>query len=244
MIKKVDLQGFINKYYLKMNEQVVWSFKDNILSVDFTTPSKDVIGNVRCEDIGFEDIDLPIFNTKKVQSLVDLCEGEILMEVEKTNKIPTKLKISDEKFNTVYALADALLIPRVGSVNEPPYDVELELTSEDVFNLVKARSAMSETANLIMSTTKDLDGDPVCEVILGEEGGHENKISYQLRGVINEIGVKVPFDLDKFRDILNVNKNSDEGLIQLSSKGLMRLTFKTGKITSTYYMIRRAENVF
>ena len=244
MIKKVDLQGFINKYYLKMNEQVVWSFKDNILSVDFTTPSKDVIGNVRCEDIGFEDIDLPIFNTKKVQSLVDLCEGEILMEVEKTNKIPTKLKISDEKFNTIYALADALLIPRVGSVNEPPYDVELELTSEDVFNLVKARSAMSETANLIMSTTKDLDGDPVCEVILGEEGGHENKISYQLRGVINEIGVKVPFDLDKFRDILNVNKNSDEGLIQLSSKGLMKLTFKTGKITSTYYMIRRAENVF
>ena len=244
MIKKVDLQGFINKYYLKMNEQVVWSFKDNILSVDFTTPSKDVIGNVRCEDIGFEDIDLPIFNTKKVQSLVDLCEGEILMEVEKTNKVPTKLKISDEKFNTVYALADALLIPRVGSVNEPLYDVKLELTPEDVFNLVKARSAMSETANLIMSTTKDLDGDPVCEVILGEEGGHENKISYQLRGVINEIGVKVPFDLDKFRDILNVNKNSDEGLIQLSSKGLMKLTFKTGKITSTYYMIRRAENVF
>ena len=244
MIKKVDLQGFINKYYLKMNEQVVWSFKDNILSVDFTTPSKDVIGNVRCEDIGFEDIDLPIFNTKKVQSLVDLCEGEILMEVEKTNKIPTKLKISDEKFNTVYALADALLIPRVGSVNEPLYDVKLELTAEDVFNLVKARSAMSETANLIMSTTKDLDGDPVCEVILGEEGGHENKISYQLRGVINEIGVKVPFDLDKFRDILNVNKNSEEGLIQLSSKGLMKLTFKTGKITSTYYMIRRAENVF
>jgi len=244
MIKKVDLQGFINKYYLKMNEQVVWSFKDNILSVDFTTPSKDVIGSVICEDIGFEDIDLPIFNTKKVQSLVDLCEGEILMEVEKTNKIPTKLKISDEKFNTIYALADALLIPRVGSVNQPPYDVKLELTSEDVFNLVKARSAMSETANLIMSTTKDLDGDPVCEVIFGEEGGHENKISYQLRGVINEIGVKVPFDLDKFRDILNVNKNSDEGLIQLSSKGLMKLTFKVGKITSTYFMIRRAENVF
>ena len=244
MIKKVDLQGFISKYYLKMNEQVVWSFKDNVLSVNITTPSKDVIGNVRCEDIGFEDIDLPIFNTKKVQSLVDLCEGEILMEVEKTNKIPTKLKISDEKFNTVYALADALLIPRVGSVNEPLYDVKLELTPEDVFNLVKARSAMSETANLIMSTTKDLDGDPVCEVIFGEEGGHENKISYQLRGVINEIGVKVPFDLDKFRDILNVNKNSDKGLIQLSSKGLMRLTFKTGKITSTYYMIRRAENVF
>ena len=68
MIKKVDLQGFISKYYLKMNEQVVWSFKDNVLSVNFTTPSKDVIGNVRCEDIGFEDIDLPIFNTKKVQS--------------------------------------------------------------------------------------------------------------------------------------------------------------------------------
>jgi len=244
MIKKVDLQSFINKYYLKVNEHVVWSFMDNTLTVNFTTPSKDVIGNVKCEDIEFENVDLPIFNTKKIQSLVDLCEGEILMEVEKTNKVPTKLKISDEKFNTVYALADALLIPKVGTIREIKYDIELELNPEDVLNLVKARSAMSETAKLVIGTTKDLDGDPVCEVILGEEGGHDNKISYQLRGKINKMGTKIPFNLDKFRDILNVNKNSDEGLIQLSTEGLMKITFKKGKITSTYFMVQQAENEF
>jgi hypothetical protein len=244
MIKKVDLQSFINKYYLKVNEHVVWSFMDNTLTVNFTTPSKDVIGNVKCEDIEFENVDLPIFNTKKIQSLVDLCEGEILMEVEKTNKVPTKLKISDEKFNTVYALADALLIPKVGTIREIKYDIELELNPEDVLNLVKARSAMSETAKLVIGTTKDLDGDPVCEVILGEEGGHDNKISYQLRGKINKMGTKMPFNLDKFRDILNVNKNSDEGLIQLSTEGLMKITFKKGKITSTYFMVQQAENEF
>ena len=244
MIKKVDLQSFINRYYLKVNEHVMWSFMNNTLTVNFTTPSKDVIGNVKCEDIEFENIDLPIFNTKKIQSLVDLCEGEILMEVEKTNKVPTKLKISDEKFNTVYALADALLIPKVGTIREIEYDIELELNPEDVLNLVKARSAMSETAKLVIGTTKDLDGDPVCEVILGEEGGHDNKISYQLRGKINKMGTKMPFNLDKFRDILNVNKNSDEGLIQLSTEGLMKITFKKGKITSTYFMVQQAENEF
>ena len=91
MIKKVDLQGFISKYYLKMNEQVVWSFKDNVLSVNFTTPSKDVIGNVRCEDIGFEDIDLPIFNTKKVQSLVEEF-SELLIYFASMNK-PSKTEM-------------------------------------------------------------------------------------------------------------------------------------------------------
>lgn len=179
MIKKVDLQALINKYYLKVNESVVWSFKNNQLSVDFTTPSKDVIGKVVCNDIDFQEIDLPIFNTKKIQSLVDLCEGDLLLEVDKINTVPTKLKISNERFNTVYALADALLIPRVGNVTEPEYDIKLELTSEDIFYLVKARGAMSETANMFITTVNNLDKEPVCEVIYGEDSGHDHKITYR-----------------------------------------------------------------
>ena len=43
MIKKVDLQALINKYYLKVNESVVWSFKNNQLTVDFAAPSINAI---------------------------------------------------------------------------------------------------------------------------------------------------------------------------------------------------------
>jgi len=244
MIKKVDLQALINKYYLKINESVVWSFKNNQLTVDFTTPSKDVIGKVVCNDIDFQEIDLPIFNTKKIQSLVDLCEGDLLLEVDKINTVPTKLKISNERFNTVYALADALLIPRVGNVTEPEYDIKLELTSEDIFYLVKARGAMSETANMFITTVNNLDKEPVCEVIYGEDSGHDHKITYQIRGEVNEVGIKLPFDLNKFRDILHVNKDAEEGLLEVSSKGLMKLIFKTEKVESTYFMVRKSETNF
>jgi len=46
MINKNLLQKIINKYYLNLNESVSWKIKNYTLSIDFMTPTKDVIGNV------------------------------------------------------------------------------------------------------------------------------------------------------------------------------------------------------
>ena len=47
MINKITLQSLISKYYLGINESVKWSIKNNTLSIDFMSPTKDVIGNVK-----------------------------------------------------------------------------------------------------------------------------------------------------------------------------------------------------
>ena len=63
MINKLKLQSIINKYYLGVNESVKWEIKDNSLTIDFMTPSKDVIGKLTCNDFELEDNKLAIYDT-------------------------------------------------------------------------------------------------------------------------------------------------------------------------------------
>jgi hypothetical protein len=47
-------------------------------------------------------------------------------------------------FNLNYALSDPLLIDKVGTVNIPDWVVKLDLASEDIDNIIKAKSALSK----------------------------------------------------------------------------------------------------
>jgi hypothetical protein len=244
MINKLKLVSIINKYYLGMNESVKWEIKDNSLKIEFMTPSKDVIGNLTCNDFELEDSKLAIYDTKKLQNLISICSGDLLLEFEKTREIYTKLNISDLNFNLSYALSDPLLINKVGTVTEAEWVVDLDLTTEDINNIVKAKSALAQIDNMLITTTTNLDGENVIEIIFGDESGHNNKITYQILGDIKETNLKLPFNSDMFKTILQANKDMEGGKLLLSSMGLMKLSFDFDDISTTYYMVRRAESEF
>lgn len=244
MINKSVVQSVINKYYLGLNESVKWTVNDNMLNIDFMTPTKDVIGSVTCNNFELENSQLAIYDTKKLSNLISICNGDLLLELEKTNKVFTKLNISDMNFNLTYALSDPLLIDKVGTVNIPDWVVELDLTSEDIDNLIRAKSALSGIDNMLVTTTQDLDGEDVCEFVFGDESGHNNKITYQIQGDIKQQDLKTPFNSDMFKTILQSNKDMDGGTLYLSSMGLMRLEFNSDDIASEYFMVRKAETSF
>ena len=244
MINKAVVQSVINKYYLGLNESVKWVVNDNMLNIDFMTPTKDVIGSVTCNDFELENSQLAIYDTKKLSNLISICNGDLLLELEKTNKVFTKLNISDMNFNLTYALSDPLLISKVGTVNTPEWVVELDLTSEDIDNLIRAKSALAQIDNMLVTTTQDLDGEDVCEFVFGDESGHNNKITYQIQGDIKQSDLKIPFNSDMFKTILQANKDMDGGTLYLSSMGLMRLEFNSDDIASEYFMVRKAETSF
>lgn len=244
MINKLTLQSVINKYYLGLNESVKWSISNNNLEINFMTPTKDVIGSVVCEDFELENASLAIYDTKKLQNLISICNGDLLLELEKTNKVFTKLKISDMNFNLNYALSDPLLIDKVGTVNVPDWVVELDLTPEDIENVIKAKSALAGIDNMLVTTTQDLDGNDVVEFVFGDESGHNNKITYQIAGDIKEQNMKLPFNSDMLKTILQANKDMEGGKLYLSTMGLMRLEFSNNGISSEYFMVRRAETKF
>jgi len=244
MVNKIVLQSVINKYYLGENESVKWKIKDKTLTIDFTSISKEVIGKIVHNNIDIEDSELAIFDTKKLLNLLGITQGDLMFSLEKGKSVYTKMHFADASFNLTYALADPLLIGKVGAVSEPEWDVCLPLEKESVDNLVKAKNALAGIGLLTVSVDKDLNGDDMCVFTFGDEQGHNNKITYQMYGTIKQQKVEIPFNSDIFRNILKENKDLEDGCIWLSYQGLMKIEFKSEDTTSTYYMVRKEESAF
>ena len=126
----------------------------------------------------------------------------------------------------------------------PEFVVKLNLTSENIDNLIKAKSALSQVDNMLVTTTTNLDGENVCEFIFGDESGHNNKITYQIPGNILEQNLKIPFNSDTFKTILHANKDMESGTLKISTMGLMEIKFESEDISSEYYIVRKAETEF
>jgi hypothetical protein len=244
MVNKLVLQSVINKYYLGENESVKWKIKDKTLTIDFMSLNKEVIGNVTHTGFDVEDSDLAIFDTKKLLNLIGITSGDLLLTLEKTKAIYTKLLLADSDFNLTYALADALLIGRVGTVTEPEWDAVIPLEKENIDNLIKAKSALAGINNMLISIEQDLNGDDMCLFTFGDEHGHNNKITYQLYGKITPTTTTIPFNSDIFKNILNTNKDLIDGTLYLSYKGLIKLSFKSENTTSEYYLVRKEQSAF
>ena len=181
MINKNILQNVISKYYLGEIERVKWEIQNNQLTVNFVTPSRMVLGSVKCNNFPLEDADLAIYHTKKLSNLISICNGDLLLELEKQKEMLLKLNISDLNFNLSYALSDPLLIKKAGKAKPVDgWDIELKIIREEIGNLLKAKSALAEIDNMLITSTQDLDGIDVCEFVFGDEAGHNNKITYQL----------------------------------------------------------------
>ena len=226
------------------NEAVKWKIKDKTLTIDFMSVNKEVIGKISHQNFDVEDSELAIFDTKKFLNLLSITQGDLMFNLEKGKNVYTKLHFADNAFNLTYALADPLLIGKVGSVTEPEWDAVLPLEKEYVDNLVKAKSALAGVGLLTVSVNKDLNGDDMCVFTFGDEQGHNNKITYQMYGKIKQEKIDIPFNSDVFKNILQANKDLEEGSIFLSYQGLMKLEFKSENTLSTYYVVRREESAF
>ena len=100
----------------------------------------------------------------------NICNGDLLLELVKNKEVFTKLKISDLNFNLSYALSDPLLIKKAGKAKPVDgWDIELKITREEIGNLLKAKSALAEIDNMLITSTKDLDGIDVCEFVFGDD---------------------------------------------------------------------------
>jgi hypothetical protein len=206
--------------------------------------NKEVIGNITHTNFDVEDSELAIFDTKKFLNLLGITQGDLMFNLEKGKSVYTKLHFADASFNLTYALADPLLISKVATVTEPEWDAVLPLEKEYVDNLVKAKSALAGVGLLTVSVDKDLNGDDMCVFTFGDEQGHNNKITYQIYGKIKPEKVDTPFNSDVFKNILQANKDLEEGFIFLSYQGLMKLEFKSENTLCKYYVVRREESAF
>jgi len=238
MINKNVIQSVISKYYLNgLNNQVKWRIKNNSLTI--YAGEKGRVCKVHLKDFQLEDGELGVFDTDKLSKLISITNGELSISLEKIKSVFTKMHIADLNFDLTYSLADILILGKTTWYEDPDvWEIDVELQMEDVDHLIKAKNALSDVNNMLITTTEDFDSNKICEFIFGDNTGFSNKITYQLRGEINESDLSIPFDSDIFKSILNSNKDMPKGRLQLSKKGMMKLMFNSDDIESVYYIAR------
>lgn len=232
---KSILNSFISKYYLGgINNQVKWRISNNTLTVYAGENGK--VCKVFLKDFKFPDCELGIFDTNKLIKLFSIISGDISLETIESNGILNKLKASDENFEVIYSLADTLIISKVNYIKDlDNYEIVLNLTPENIDNLIKAKNALSDYDKLLIKTNKKSDE---CEFIFGDDTGFSNKITYKIKGEIIDHDIKLPFNADIFKDILNSNKDMKTFDIKISNKGLIKFNFESDNMSSEYYLIR------
>jgi len=238
MINKNVIQSVISKYYLNgLNNQVKWRIENNSLTI--YAGEKGRVCKVHLKDFQLEDGELGVFDTDKLSKLISITNGELSISLEKIKSVFTKMHIADLNFDLTYSLADILILGKTTCYEDHDvWEIDVELQMEDVDHLIKAKNALSDVNNMLITTTEDFDSNKICEFIFGDNTGFSNKITYQLRGEINESDLSIPFDSDIFKSILNSNKDMPKGRLQLSKKGMMKLMFNSDDIESVYYIAR------
>jgi len=245
MINKLELQSVINKYFLNgLVESVKWTTENNTLEIDFQSPNKDMIGRVKHTNFPLENSEIAVYDTSKLNKLLGIASGEVVLELEKTQAIYTKLIISDSNYTLNFSLTDLLLIQDLGSVTDPEnYEITGVLGEEEISAIIKAHNAL-ESDNMIVKIDRDLDGEDCLVLTFGDNTNHTNKIDYQfpdanLTGV--PYGTKIPFNSAMVKTILNNNKDASSATFNVNTQGLMKLLFQGDNWESVYYLIRKAD---
>ena len=238
MINKNTLTSVISKYYLNgLNNQVKWRIKDNQLIIYAGESGR--VCKIEHSNFPLEDSELGVFDTHKLSKLISITNGDLMVSLEKIKSVYIKMHIADTNFDLTYSLADILILGKNTYYEDPEsFEMELNLTREDIDHLIKAKSALADVNNMLLTSTTDMDGTNICEFIFGDNTGFSNKITYQIQGNISKSNIEIPFDSDIFKDILNANKDMDSGTLKLSEMGMLKLNFYSEEVKSEYFIAR------
>ena len=165
---------------------------------------------------------------------------DVIINVEKTHKVPTKLQIEDSNFSLQYSLADPFIIQTTPAISEPEYDITFEVNSEFIMRFAKAKGALGANTKEIfrMSTAVNDEGNKIVKIILGEPTSHSNKVEFTTEASFNEMHIGyLSFNSAYVKEILNASKDDlVEAKGYISTQGLLKLELTTETGKAIYYL--------
>jgi hypothetical protein len=244
MITKSNLVSIISKYYLGgLNEAVKWTIQDNHLTINFASPTREMIGKIEYDGIELEDSTIAINDTSKLNKLIAILGHTIKLEYKKQRNIPTQLIISDNQFNIDYALADLMIIPKAGEITgEIQFGIQANLEPESIQALIKAKTALSESDTVAVKSYMGVADDDQIQFEFGGNIEYGNKTSYfvpQAKFEDSSKIFKMYYNSHLLKEILNNNKDADSGKIHITLEGLMKLEFYKENLKSVYYLVAK-----
>ena len=91
MISKIELQSVIEKYHLNgLVESVKWSInKNKQLTINFTAPTRELIGTVIHNDFPLPESEIGINNTTQLDKLLSITGGDLDLGYAKEGRVRT-----------------------------------------------------------------------------------------------------------------------------------------------------------
>lgn len=244
MINKEKLQLLINKYYLAgLNEKVKWVIDNNEITIKFISPNSDLIGIIKGKNFNIKKGEVNIYDTTRFLRLLSVTNKDLFVDLIKEGSIFTKILIQDNQFNLTYHLTSDNVIRKQPVVEEPLYNITINLNNDDILSLIKAKNALLETTKISIKINENIRGDKVvAELIIGDTGNFNDNITYTCQNIKTDIeNVNLIYNIKNLKEILNNNKEVKEAKIYISTEGLMKIEFKDDDFESTYFLIQNDE---
>ena len=233
-MEKSKFIEFLNKYYLAGNtDSAKLVVTDKTLNTKFISIDQNVIGEVTLNNFDTPYAEMGVYTTSQLIKMLSALNDKINITYGVADKKLYSINFKDDASNITYMLADLSVIRQVPNLKTlPEFDVKIDLTKEFMNKFIKAKNALPESDNFAVETA---NGET--KVIINYSSVNTNRITFKT-DVENAPDMSpVCFSAKLFKEILVANSNAT-GYLEVSSKGLAKVTFSDADYSSTYYLVK------
>jgi ribosome maturation factor RimP len=233
-MNKEKLTKFISKYSLGGNaESVKWAVQSKVLSTRFITEDQTVIGEVTTNEFDQPDVEIGVYTTSQLVKIMGALSDNVDLKFNSVDKKIYSLTINDVDTTADYMLSDLSVIPQAPALKQlPGFDVKIELSKEFTGKFIKAKNALPDADNFAVES----DGT-TANIIINHSNMNTNKVSFKATALETTKMSPICFSAKLFKEILEANKDS-VGTLEVSSKGLGRVTLTSKDFNTVYYLVK------
>ena len=235
-MNKAYLDRFISKYSLGDSvNSVVWKVNDEVLTTEFITLDKSLLGKVTLDTFQFEDVELGIYDTKQLASLLSVLNDDINLTVVKSQDKVVSVKFEDSYASVNYMLSDLSVIPDVPQMKSvPEFELSLKIDSLFISKFISGKNALAESETFTVLTDANTDS---CKFVINYSAINTNRVNLPVTvETFSDVG-PLSFNAELFSKVLQANKECESASMEISSKGLARASFKVDNYDAVYNLV-------
>jgi len=235
-MNKAYLDRFISKYSLGDSvNSVVWKVNDEVLTTEFITLDKSLLGKVTLDTFQFEEIELGIYDTKQLASLLSVLNDDISLTVVKSEDKVVSIKFEDSYASINYMLSDLSVIPDVPKMKSvPEFELSLKIDSLFITKFISGTNALAEHETFTVLTDENTN---TCKFVINFATINTNRVTLPVTvDTFSDVG-PLSFNAELFSKVLQANKECESASIEVSNRGLARAKFKVDNYEAVYNLV-------
>ena len=235
-MQKSVLERFISKYSLGgAADSVLWRSDGQTTEVMCISDDKNVLAKISTDKVILPKGDYGVFDTAQLNSLLGVLENEIKLDLKASKGKTVAFAMADTETKVDFVLSDPTVIPPApGLKTLPPYDITIPIDQKFMTTFVRAKGALPDVDTFTILAEK---GQP--KIIIGYSDMNTNRVTIALEHKEDVQLLPLNFSARFLKEILVANREAKTGTLQVSSKGLVHVTFDLGgEFLADYFLVQ------